>query len=207
MPSICTRPPDAHERERLVDRRSARPTSRARRRRRVRSSPLAPPRSASLRVHGVVRAHRASPARAAVGFTSLAMIARRAGRLADAHGEDADRTAARDEHRRAGDLRAVSAVWKALPIGSWMPPISNETSSSRCHTFVAGIAMYSAKQPSRSTPMIFVLRADVRVARCGRGGSARRRCGPRPSRGRPRFTSVTRRADLARRRRRTRVRR
>jgi hypothetical protein len=37
-----------------------------------------------------------------------------------------------------------------------MPPISSDTSSSRCHTFVAGIAMNSAKQPSRSTPMIFV---------------------------------------------------
>ena len=37
-----------------------------------------------------------------------------------------------------------------------MPPMSNETLSSRCQTFVAGIAMYSAKQPSRSTPMIFV---------------------------------------------------
>ena len=37
-----------------------------------------------------------------------------------------------------------------------MPPTSNETLSSRCQTFVAGIAMYSAKQPSRSTPMIFV---------------------------------------------------
>ena len=34
--------------------------------------------------------------------------------------------------------------------------MSNETLSSRCQTFVAGIAMYSAKQPSRSTPMIFV---------------------------------------------------
>ena len=37
-----------------------------------------------------------------------------------------------------------------------MPPMSNEMLSSRCQTFVAGIAMYSAKQPSRSTPMIFV---------------------------------------------------
>ena len=37
-----------------------------------------------------------------------------------------------------------------------MPPTSNEMLSSRCQTFVAGIAMYSAKQPSRSTPMIFV---------------------------------------------------
>ena len=39
-------------------------------------------------------------------------------------GEDADRPAAGDQHRRARDLGAVSAVWKALPIGSWMPPMS-----------------------------------------------------------------------------------
>ena len=53
-------------------------------------------------------------------------------------------------------ISAVSTVWKAFPIGSWMLPISNDVSLSRCHTFVAGIDMYSAKQPSRSTPMIFV---------------------------------------------------
>ncbi len=35
-------------------------------------------------------------------------------------------------------------------------------------TFVAGIAMNSAKQPSRSTPMIARVRADVRRCRCGR---------------------------------------
>ena len=35
----------------------------------------------------------------------------------------------------------VSAVWKAFPIGSWMPPISYEIASSSCQTFVAGMAM------------------------------------------------------------------
>ena len=41
----------------------------------------------------------------------------------------------------APGMSAVSAVWKALPIGSWMPPMSNEMLSSRCQTLVAGIAM------------------------------------------------------------------
>ncbi len=56
----------------------------------------------------------------------------------------------------APGISAVSAVWNALPIGSWMPPMSYEMSSSRCQMFVAGIAMKSAKQPSRSTPMMCV---------------------------------------------------
>ena len=38
----------------------------------------------------------------------------------------------------APGMSAVSAVWNALPIGSWMPPMSYEMLSSRCQTFVAG---------------------------------------------------------------------
>ena len=41
----------------------------------------------------------------------------------------------------APGMSAVSAVWKAFPIGSWMPPTSKEMLSSRCQMLVAGIAM------------------------------------------------------------------
>ena len=48
-----------------------------------------------------------------------------------------------------------STVWTALPIGSMMAPTSVGIPSSRI-TFEAGMAMYSANAPSRSTPMIWV---------------------------------------------------
>jgi hypothetical protein len=38
-------------------------------------------------------------------------------------------------------ISAVSAVWNAFPMGSMIPPISYGVASSRCQTFVAGIAM------------------------------------------------------------------
>ena len=65
---------DAHERERLVDRRSARPTSRARRPRRARRSPRFTARLGLLR--GARRRARPSCCASAsrVWFTSLAMI-------------------------------------------------------------------------------------------------------------------------------------
>ena len=60
-------------------------------------------------MHDVVRAHllgEREPRVVHVGRDD----ARRAGRLADADGEDADRSAARDEHRRAGNLRRERRV-------------------------------------------------------------------------------------------------
>ncbi len=56
-----------------------------------------------------------------------------------------------------GTLPPSSTVWTAFPIGSMMAPISVGIPSSFI-TFEAGIAMYSAKAPSRSTPMIRVRR-------------------------------------------------
>src|SRR5205809_1644304 len=55
------------------------------------------------------------------------------------------------------DTSAVSTAWKALPIGSITAPtvVGMPFSGS---TLVAGIAMYSANAPSRSTPMMRVLR-------------------------------------------------
>ena len=54
-------------------------------------------------------------------------------------------------------ISAVSTVWNAFPIGSMIAPISVGMPS-RARTLVAGIAMNSAKAPSRSTPMMRVLR-------------------------------------------------
>src|SRR5690349_17142494 len=54
-------------------------------------------------------------------------------------------------------ISAESTVWNALPIGSiTAPTVVGIPSSGR--TLVAGIAMYSANAPSRSTPMMRVLR-------------------------------------------------
>src|SRR3989441_898327 len=54
-------------------------------------------------------------------------------------------------------ISAVSTVWKALPMGSMTAPtVVGMPSSGR--TLVAGIAMYAADAPGRSTPMILVLR-------------------------------------------------
>ena len=65
--------------------------------------------SASLRMHGVVRAHLLREREARVVHVRCD-DARRARRLADADGEDADRSAAGDEHRRAGNLRRERGV-------------------------------------------------------------------------------------------------
>src|SRR5213082_490259 len=53
------------------------------------------------------------------------------------------------------DTSAVSTAWKALPIGSITAPTAVGMPSSGS-TLVAGMAMYSANAPSRSTPMMRV---------------------------------------------------
>ena len=51
----------------------------------------------------------------------------------------------------------VSTVWNAFPIGSMIAPTSvGMVPPSSVSTLVAGIAMYSANAPSRSTPMMRV---------------------------------------------------
>src|SRR5438132_902814 len=55
------------------------------------------------------------------------------------------------------DTSAVSTAWKALPIGSITAP-TVVGMPFKGSTLVAGMAMYSANAPSRSTPMMRVLR-------------------------------------------------
>src|SRR5439155_1385973 len=55
------------------------------------------------------------------------------------------------------DTSAVSTAWKALPSGSITAPTAVGMPF-RGSTLVAGMAMYSANAPSRSTPMMRVLR-------------------------------------------------
>ena len=54
-------------------------------------------------------------------------------------------------------MSAVSTAWNALPIGSMTAP-TVVGMPFKGSTLVAGIAMYSANAPSRSTPMMRVLR-------------------------------------------------
>src|SRR5467141_908081 len=54
-------------------------------------------------------------------------------------------------------ISAVSTVWNALPIGSMIAPTSvGMFPPSSVSTLLAGITMYSANAPSRSTPMMRV---------------------------------------------------
>src|SRR2546421_5927417 len=60
-------------------------------------------------------------------------------------------------NRGRPDRSAVSTAWKALPIGSITAPMVVGMPF-KGSTLVAGMAMYSANAPSRSTPMMRVLR-------------------------------------------------
>ncbi len=54
-------------------------------------------------------------------------------------------------------ISAVSTVWNAFPIGSMIAPTSvGMVPPSSVSTLLAGIVMYSANAPSRSTPMMRV---------------------------------------------------
>ena len=76
-----------------------------------------------------------------MGFTSLAMIAEAPAAFAIPTAKMPIGPQPVTSTVAPGSCVPWSAVWKAFPIGSWIPPTAKLTAGSRCQTLLAGIAM------------------------------------------------------------------